>query len=50
MRHGARLDTADPNWIHNTDEGRLTPYDTPLTGPGKVQAFDVANKRYIDKV
>ena len=48
MRHGARLDTANPSWERN--EGKTRPYDTPLTEPGRVEAFDVANRRYKDKV
>ena len=50
MRHGARLDSADPNWAHNTPEGRSTPYDTPLTEPGKQEAFGIATKRYKNLV
>lgn len=46
MRHGARLDTADPSWERTTDR----PYDTPITGKGKIEAYKVASKRCAGKV
>lgn len=46
MRHGERFDTANPYWEYNTDR----PYDTPITGKGKIEAYDIAKRRYCGKV
>ena len=48
MRHGARLDTADPSWERTLGVDR--PYDTPLTGKGKIEAYHIATKQFRDKV
>ena len=48
MRHGARLDSANPNW--ELTEGRERPYDTPLTDRGKVEVHEIACKRFKDMV
>ncbi|XP_019855017.1 PREDICTED: uncharacterized protein LOC100637194 isoform X1 [Amphimedon queenslandica] len=46
MRHGERLDSVDSTWLLNN---RDRPYDTPLTGKGKVEAHQLSLKRYSDK-
>ena len=48
MRHGARLDKADPDW--ESTAGRDRPYDPPLTDSGKTEAFQMATVKYRDKV
>jgi hypothetical protein len=40
MRHGERLDDADPSWVPRTDR----PWDPPLTETGKQQAWEVGKK------
>ena len=46
MRHGARLDSVDLQWERTTDR----PYDTPITGRGKLEASQAARQRFADKV
>lgn len=48
MRHGARLDSADPNWEVNAGKDR--PYDTPLTERGRQEAYRIACNRYKNMV
>lgn len=40
MRHGERLDDADPSWVPKTDR----PWDPPLTERGKQQAWEVGKR------
>jgi bisphosphoglycerate-dependent phosphoglycerate mutase len=40
MRHGERLDDADPSWVPRTDR----PWDPPLTERGKQQAWEVGKR------
>ena len=46
MRHGERLDTREPSWARTA----VRPYDTPITGKGKLEAFSLAQKRFTNKV
>ena len=46
MRHGERLDTREPSWARTA----VRPYDTPITGKGKLEAFRLAQKRFTNKV
>ena len=46
MRHGIRLDGEDVTWYRTA----ARPYDTPITGAGKQEAFMVAKSRCEGKV
>ena len=46
MRHGERLDTREPGWARTA----VRPYDTPITGKGKLEAFRLAQKLFTNKV
>ena len=46
MRHGARQDTACPDWRKTASR----PYDTPLSGKGHLEAAQLAKRRLKGKV
>ena len=46
MRHGERLDSMNPSWRRTADR----PYDTPITEKGKLEAYRVAQDRFLNKV
>lgn len=46
MRHGARQDSAFPNWRNTA----IRPYDTPLSSHGHLEAAQIATHRLKGKV